>query len=151
VAEASDERYRPLLDVVQFLRGLGLFMKVKRAFDRAVFQALIAGAVAAAGIGLFAYETSHKPKPKKTHTTTLAAVQPSVVKITFSAEQKKLLATVVRKGCARAHRRGLAIGGTPDRLDVIVLPTHHCGALRLTFTPDHGLTLARRHVLVKQK
>jgi hypothetical protein len=149
-AEASDARYAPLLDVIQFLRGLGLFMKVKREFDRAVTQVLIAGGIAALGIGLFAYEASHKPKPQPTHTTRPVAARPSPVRITFSNDERSLLSGEIGKRCGKLrHRPGLAIGGSPDRLDLVVLPTRRCAALRLTLTPEHGITLARKEVKVK--
>jgi hypothetical protein len=147
-AQASDARYAPLLDVIQFLRGLGLFMKVKREFNRGVTQVLVAGAIAALGIGLFAFEASHKSEPNPTRTTRPVAARPSLVRISFSNDERILLSDEVGKRCALRHRR-LAIGGSPDRLDLVVLPTHRCAALRLTFTPEHGMTLARQDIKVK--
>jgi len=148
-AEASDARYAPLLNVVQFLRGMGLFMRVKNEFNRAVSQVLFAGAMAVLGIGVFAYETSHKAKGKPIHTTTPVAAQPSVVRVAFSNDERSLLSKEIGKRCGMLkYRRGLAIGGSPDRLDLVVVPTRRCAPFRLTFTPEHGIALARTPVKV---
>lgn len=149
-AEASDARYGPLLNAIQFLRGLGLFAKVRNEFNSAVIHVLIAGGFAVLGIGVFAYEVSHKPKKKETQTTHLVSAQPSLVRVSFSNDERALLRKAIGKRCGSlTHRRGLAIGGSPDRLDLVVLPTRRCAALRVTFTPEHGIALESVKVKVK--
>ena len=114
-----------------------------------MIRVLVAGSIAAVGIGLFAYEVSRKPKPKPTHTTRPVAARPSLVRISLSDDERRLLSGEVGKRCALPYRSGLAIGGSPDRLDLVILPTRRCAALRLTFTPEQGMTVARQNVVVK--
>lgn len=100
-AEAKDEQFESLNGAVDYLRGLALNMKVRKAFDEMRRPLTYAVIVAAVGVAVLAYETNQPEDKPKTppHTTKAVGQSPVGVKLVLTAGERKILAPQLGKKC----------------------------------------------------
>jgi hypothetical protein len=143
-AEAKDKEFKPLNQVVAFLRGLAINLKVRKAFSdmwRPLLGAVIAGTV---GVVILAYETNRpESDPQPPHTTKALGQSPVGVKLELGGDERKLLAPELGGKCPSGPLWGMAIGGRPVALDIVTLPTPRCRSVRVMVTPETGIVIHR--------
>jgi hypothetical protein len=144
-AESKDEQFESLNGAVDYLRGLALNMKVRKAFEemrRPLTYAVIAAVI---GVVVLAYETNRPEDKPKTppHTTKAVGQSPVGVKLVLTSDERKVLAPRLGKKCRPGPLWGMAIGGRPVALDAVTLPTPRCRSIRVMVTPGTGIVIHR--------
>ncbi|MEA2219650.1 MAG: hypothetical protein QOJ35_2276 [Solirubrobacteraceae bacterium] len=105
-----------------------------RRFERARFAIVAGVALAACGVGLFAWG-SHAPASASDAPVALGQV-PVRERLHLSAAGVAALAPA--RGCRRPDLTVLAIGGTEGNREVVTVPTRDCRSIRFVLTPAIG-------------
>lgn len=144
-AQAQAER-KLVDDAVQQFLPIGLYADARAKFTRALAIMFAGALITAGGIGLFAWAAHPEDGGGAAAAEPAAPKEPTEVTVELSPEGRELLGARLGEDCDTTSLSGLAIGGTPDALDVAVLPQDGCQSIRLTLTGEVGTAISTEQV-----
>jgi hypothetical protein len=143
---ALAERERVGGHVHRFL-GFALVAQVRAKLNRALLAMLAGGIMAAAGMTLFAW-ASHSDQSATSSVETIPK-RPSEATVALSKHGRAVLTKRLGDNCPDKKIAAIALGGEPDALDVVSVPTANCAATRFTLTEDMGVAYSEQPVEVE--
>jgi hypothetical protein len=122
---------------VGWLLEFARYSEISQLFNRSLKWMTGAAAVAAVGIGLFAWAAHPEDKSDETPAPVVAKA-PVEVEIDLSDDGKQDLADELGPKCDGDKLAAVAVGGTADALEVVTVPGEDCSLERFTLTDTLG-------------
>jgi len=120
--------------LIQFAR----YTEISQLFRRSLRWMTAAAAIAAVGIGLFAW-AAHPEDEEDEGTTPVVAKVPTAIAIDLSEQGEDALGEKLGAQCDANAVPALALGGEPDALEVVTVPSASCSLQRFTLTETLGV------------
>ncbi len=121
---------------MNWLISYARYLQVSKLFRESLVAMFIAAAVAAAGIGGFAW-AAH-PEDKEGEATPVVERTPAAVVVDLSPEGEESLGDDLGAECNINELEAIAVSGTPEALEVVTIPSDTCELDRFVLTPDLG-------------
>jgi hypothetical protein len=86
--------------------------------------------------------TNHGDPPASVVAAEAVPKQPSRVSVRLSAHGMDVLTKRIGDGCPATPLRAIALGGEPDALELVSIPTADCDATRFTLTESVGVVIS---------
>jgi hypothetical protein len=123
-------------EAVGWLLEFTRYTEASRLFKRSLVWMTGAAAIAALGIGLFAW-AAH-PEEKAAEAAAVVAKAPAEIKIDLSDAGERQMADQLGPRCDGEELAAVALAGTSDDLEVVTVPDKHCSLVRFTLTDTLG-------------
>ena len=124
-------------EAVGWLLEFARYTEISHLFKRSLWWMTGAAAVAALGIGLFAW-AAHPEDKSDEDATPVVAKAPAEIEIDLSDAGKRELADELGPQCNGDELKAVALGGTADALEVVTVPSEDCSLERFTLTDTLG-------------
>ena len=132
-AEAARKRVDGAMN---WLISYARYLQVSKLFRDSLVAMFVAAAVAAAGIGGFAW-AAH-PEDKEDVATPVVERTPAAVVVDLSPEGEESLGDDLGEECNTNKLEAIAVSGSSEALEVVTIPSDTCELDRFVLTPDLG-------------
>ncbi|HEY3552321.1 MAG TPA: hypothetical protein VGK66_01410 [Solirubrobacterales bacterium] len=141
-------RVRELIGrATQRFLGVALMTVVKRRMARALVALGLGSVLVVAGIALFSWAT-HSDVTAQGEDDVAVPKRPSPVIVRLSAKGRESLAPSLGDNCNMSHLQAIALGGSPNAVEMVSVPSGACHPVRFTLTNSFGTSVNNERVRV---
>jgi hypothetical protein len=126
--------------------SFALATRVKGRMKGAVLAIFVGGAMVATGITMFSMATHDGGSAAAGGSAEAVPKRPSAVSVDLSEHGLDVLTKRIGDGCPANPLRAIALGGEPDALDLVSIPSADCAATRFTLTENMGVVTSDEEV-----